>query len=133
MCYTVTETSAKGFLKRSALRALLKIKSQNEMISKNFAWTLFTVLAIAIAFFVYIYISQTNDTVAPTTQTPISSAGEKNLPAPTGNVDDITKDLLNSASSEQEMVSQEDSDKALIDGDIKIINEFGQSYNENEL
>ena len=31
------------------------------------------------------------------------------------------------------MAAQEDSDKALIDGDIKIIDEFGQSYNENEI
>ena len=103
------------------------------MISKNIAWTVFVLFAIAIGILIYTYASQTDYVSVPVTKAPVSSAGEKNLPKPTGNIDDLSKDLLNGAASEQEMVSQEDSDKTLIDGDIKIIDEFGQSYNENEL
>jgi len=103
------------------------------MISKNFAWTVFAVLAIAAAFFIYLFASQTDNEITPMTKLPALETAEKNLPAPTGNVDDLTKDLLNGASSEQEMISEEDSDKTLIDADLKVIDEFGQSYNENEL
>jgi cytoskeletal protein RodZ len=103
------------------------------MISKNFAWTMFVAFAIAIAFFLYVNISQTNDVAAPTTEAPVSVSAQKDLPAPTGNVDDLTKDLLNSAESEQTLTAGEDSDKTLIDADVKIFDEFGQSYNDNEL
>jgi hypothetical protein len=103
------------------------------MISKNFAWTIFVVFTIAIAFFLYVNISQTNDIASPTAKTPSSVPQEKNLPAPTGSVEDLTKDLQNSAESEQALTAQEDGDKTLIDTDMKIFDEFGQSYNENEL
>lgn len=103
------------------------------MISKNVAWTVFAAVAIAIAVLAYAYIFQTDSAVAPTSQAPDFGTGEKNLPEPTGNVDDLTEDLISGAASEQEMVAREDSDKTLIDGDIKIIDEFGQAYNENEL
>lgn len=105
------------------------------MISKKFFWAMVVVFAVAAAVVVYIFVLQIDSVTAPTTTGAKSSAtvGEKNLPKPTGNIDDITKDLLSGASGEQEMSIQEDSDKAFIDGDIEIINEFGQSYNENEL
>lgn len=94
---------------------------------------MFVAFAIAVAFFLYVNISQTNNFATPSAKAPSSVSEEKDLPAPTGNVDDLTKDLLNSAESEQALTVQEDNDKTLIDADVKIFDEFGQSYNESEL
>lgn len=94
---------------------------------------MFVAFAIAIAFFVYVNISQTDDFATPTAKAPTLVSPEKALPVPTGNVDDLTKDLQSSVESEQALTVQEDSDKTLIDADVKIFDEFGQSYNDNEL
>jgi hypothetical protein len=53
------------------------------------------------------------------------------IPA-TGNVDDAINALLQEASADQAMFSQEEGDISLLLADSQAIGDFGQSYNESE-
>lgn len=50
----------------------------------------------------------------------------------TGNVDDAINALLQEASADQAMFSQEEDDASLLFTDSQAISDFGQSYNESE-
>ncbi len=103
------------------------------MASKGFIKTVSIILLVAVAIFIYYVISSQSDLMSPEgASIPDSGASQEKLSKPTGSIDDLTKDIIDESKSEQQMVSGEDSDAALIESDIKIIDEFGQSYNENE-
>ena len=54
------------------------------------------------------------------------------LPA-TGNIDDAINAFIQDATNEQALAAEEDADASLINLDNQAINDFGQSYNENEI
>lgn len=54
-------------------------------------------------------------------------------PAATGNTDDAINALIQDATNEQVLATEEDADASLIDLDRQEISNFGQSYNENEI
>ncbi|MBU4284933.1 hypothetical protein KKF60_02945 [Patescibacteria group bacterium] len=54
------------------------------------------------------------------------------IPATTGNVDDIIDAILTFSDNEEILMNEETADINLITADSQEINDFGQSYNENE-
>jgi flagellar basal body-associated protein FliL len=54
-------------------------------------------------------------------------------PPATGNIDDAINAFIQDATNEQALAADEDADTSLIDLDSQAINDFGQSYNENEI
>ncbi len=63
---------------------------------------------------------------------------EQELPAvittpPTGDVNDAINAILDSVTEEQAFFTDEEKDTALLGADSQAINDFGQSFNENEL
>ncbi|MFA5872056.1 MAG: hypothetical protein WC858_05070 [Parcubacteria group bacterium] len=108
------------------------------MISKNISLVALIVIAAVVAIAGYFFISSQGSFIAPSVSTnhKVSDSVEidltKGLPAPTGSVDDLAKELSASSKAEQQLTGDEDGDSALINQDIKVFDEFGQSYNENE-
>lgn len=58
--------------------------------------------------------------------------GENALPPATGNIDDSVNAIIDSALSEQNLASEEFTDKTLVDMDSQAINDFGQSSSNYE-
>jgi hypothetical protein len=103
------------------------------MASQGSIKTVSIIFLIAVAAFIYYVISSQSDLISTgSILSPNAVISTEKLSKPTGNVDDLTKDLIKESSGEQQMVSGEDGDAALIESDSKVIDEFGQSYNENE-
>ena len=64
-----------------------------------------------------------------------SNADEVVVPDPqsTGNIDDAVDAVINFSAAEEALFSDEANDADLIDIDNQEINDFGQSYDENQL
>ncbi len=54
------------------------------------------------------------------------------LPKPTGNVDDLADDLSTEAATMEKIIEEETSDAVFGETEYNLLDEFGQSYNENE-
>ena len=117
-------------------RFVAKIKlrpNKNHMVSKGFIKTVTFIMLIAVAVFIYYVVSNDGDLLlSGSSEAPKAALSSGKIAKPTGNIDDLTKDLISESVSEQQMVSGEDSDADLVEPDTKVIDEFGQSYNENE-
>jgi hypothetical protein len=103
------------------------------MVSKGFIKTVSIIFLIAVAVFIYYVVSNSEDLMTGESATgPSAGKSVEKLSKPTGNIDDLAKDIADEMKSEQQMVSGEDADATLLESDTKVIDEFGQSYNENE-
>lgn len=88
------------------------------------------VLAIIIFGGAYVMDYQNSKTYSPN-----SGAGKVVVPnpAPTEDIDGVIDAVFDFSAAESDLFGDEENDAALIDMDNKAINDFGQSYNENEL
>lgn len=82
-----------------------------------------------------------NNPVTPSlTESPVKSTASKNqepenktgLPETTGNAEDITGGIASQMVSEEEKFSGEDEEAQALSIDAETLNDFGQSYDENE-
>ncbi|OGZ17319.1 MAG: hypothetical protein A2Z78_00710 [Candidatus Nealsonbacteria bacterium RBG_13_36_15] len=69
----------------------------------------------------------------PSVITPAVEGIKEITPPPaTGNVDDLTDALIKEVADTEPILTEEDSDAAIINNDSQEISDFGQSVNENE-
>lgn len=101
------------------------------MLSKNSIWLIFIAVAVGVASVVYIYASQIVSSLEQAS-VPVSESGQPALAPPTGNVDDLAREMTENLASESVLITETDNEAALVDEEIKALDELGQSYDENE-
>jgi len=103
------------------------------MLSKTAIWIIAIAGILGIAAVICVYSFNTRLSPAPAISTSPSSVANKsnNLPAPTGNVDDLAKEMTESMTSETNLF-ETDSESVSVEEDLKALDELGQSYDENE-
>ena len=99
------------------------------MLSKTAIWIILVAVLAGGAAVAYVLLSGSNVSLAPQTTAPDTNG--RNLPPPTGNVDDMAREMTDEMTSEANIVGTDD-ESALIDEDLKALDELGQSYDENE-
>ncbi len=105
-------------------------------------WKILALIIIIVAIFVIGYSQfKSKAPQAPISspekiQLPVASEGQKEQPiiiAPaTGNIDDTVNAIIGGIADDQELFNDIEKDAELIGSDSQDINDFGQSYNENE-
>lgn len=93
---------------------------------------IFVVAAAGIAALTYIYSSQFVSSPEQASTVPASESGQSLFAPPTGNADDLAREMTEELSSESILITGTDDESALIDEEIKALDELGQSYDENE-
>lgn len=91
-----------------------------------------TVLAILIIGFTIFYKGAESPTIQKNNEITKDTAKENVLLPATGNIDDSINAIIDSALSEQNLASEEFTDKTLVDMDSQAINDFGQSSSDYE-
>jgi len=104
------------------------------MLSKTAIWTILAVVVVGASVILYIFLSQSEFSpgtadLAPNTK----QFGEvdDSIPQPTGNVDDLAEEMTN-AIAEETRLTETDEESAIINEELKALDELGQSYDENE-
>jgi flagellar motility protein MotE (MotC chaperone) len=102
------------------------------MLSKNALWIIFISAAAGIAALIYTYSSQSLTFHASTNSSPVSMSKSSSLTPPTGNINDLAKEMAEELSNESLLITENENESDLINEEIKALDELGQSYNENE-
>ncbi len=108
----------------------------NTPLSKPVLIALIVIAVIGIALVAYFLLRPGNFLLEQSSQVPPSvqdtTRGKPIATEPTGNVDDLVEAVISESLTEQGMALEEDSDSPSIYSDIQAIDDFGQSYRENE-
>ncbi len=102
------------------------------MLSKNTIWIIFISATAGIAALIYIYSSQSFTFPASINSSSVSVSESSSLTPPTGNINDLAKEMTEELSNESLLISENESESDIINDEIKALDELGQSYNENE-
>lgn len=132
------EQAVGGFARRNGRHQEITIKTKiDNLMTIN--WKLWAPLGIATLVAIVVLGSSQFGTQAPytpiaeETSTPTVSGKQPITVMPaSGNVDDAVNAILLAVSDEQALFADTEKDLALVTADSQAINDFGQSYNENE-
>ena len=93
------------------------------------------IIVVVISVFAYYFLLPKEQKVSqfPVSGTPELKTGEVTPPPATGNIDDIINSLTKELSDESSVLSAEEGDTSLLEGDSREVDDFGQSVDENEL